>query len=214
MYNHSMKADSEVIKAMTQWLGSGSVNIFGRPFAGKDTQGKRLAKLFGGTLLGGGEILRGSVVPKHVREAMQAGQLIPSDDYVKIVLPYLSQPSLAGRPLFLSSVGRWSGEEKGVVEALEASGHSLRAVVFLTLDEDTVRARWRALEQHDNRGGRHDDTQEILERRLEEFAAKTTPVIEAYRKRGLLIEVDGSQPPAAVTQAIVTVLASRASTSR
>lgn len=91
------------------WLGSGSINIFGRPFAGKDTQGKKLAALFDATLLGGGDILRGSTMPERIKALMRTGELIPTDDYISIVLPYLSQPALAGKPLILSSVGRWHG---------------------------------------------------------------------------------------------------------
>lgn len=198
---------------LRNWLGDGSINIFGRPFAGKDTQGKLLADLFHGTLLGGGEILRGSSVPDHIKAAMKTGKLIPTKDYIDIVLPFLARADLAGRPLILSSVGRWHGEEAGVIEATAEAGHPLRAVIYLDLDEATVRARWHALEDRNDRGIRHDDTLEILEIRLAEFREKTLPVIETYRDLGLLIEIDGSQPPAVVHDAILTALANRASTS-
>lgn len=209
LYTRYME-NSEKVQAIQQWLGTGSLNIFGRPFAGKDTQGRRLAELFDGRLLGGGEILRGSVIPEHVRDIMHRGQLIPSEDYVRIVLPFLSQPSLAGRALILSSVGRWHGEEAGVIAATETAGHPLRAVIFLSLSEDMVRERWQALDTHDDRGGRHDDTAEVLETRLQEFTNKTVPVLESYREKGLLIEVDGSKAPDEVTSLVLETLYRRA----
>jgi len=202
--------DKDSLARIRAWLGTGSINIFGRPFAGKDTQGQALVDLFGGVLLGGGDILRNSVIPAHVDEALRRGELIPSDDYVDIVLPYLSKPEFGQGPLILSSVGRWIGEENGVVGALQAAEHPLKAVLYLDLDEDLVRTRWKALEQHDSRGGRYDDTAEILENRLIEYRNKTLPVIDAYADMGLLIRLDGSGTPEAVTAAILESLHDRA----
>ena len=187
------------------WLGTGSINIFGRPFAGKDTQGTAVAALLGGTLLGGGDILRGSQIPSHVDAALRRGELIPSQDYVNIVLPYLSKPEFKDAPLILSSVGRWIG----VIDALEAAGHELKAVIYLDLGEDMVRQRWQALAEHDNRGGRYDDTADILDKRLAEYREKTLPVIDEYERLGLLIRLDGSGTPDEVTTALIAQLAQR-----
>lgn len=192
------------------WLDKGSINIFGRPFAGKDTQGRILAQAFDGVLLGGGDILRNSTVPAHVDAALHHGELVPTEEYVNIVLPYLSRDEFANKPLILSSVGRWIGEEVGVMEALEAAGHLLKAVIYLELDEEVVRERWQALEHHDDRGGRHDDTLEVLEKRLTVFREKTLPVLDEYRKLGLLITIDGNQPADKVSQNIIEVLIERA----
>ncbi|MEP6710433.1 MAG: nucleoside monophosphate kinase, partial [Candidatus Saccharibacteria bacterium] len=208
VYATDFDSKNDLIK---RWLGIGSINVFGRPFAGKDTQGQKLADLFNGTLLGGGQILRNSVIPEKAKALQSRGELIPSEDYVNIVLPYLSQASLKGRPLILSSVGRWVGEEMGVIQATKEAGHELKCVIYLELDEAQVRTRWSALEDHDDRGGRHDDTQEVLEKRLEEFREKTLPVIDAYEKSGLLIRIDGSESPETVLQSILDALASRAS---
>ncbi len=192
------------------WLGTGSINIFGRPFAGKDTQGKLLAELFDGALLGGGEILRGSTMPDHVKAAMKTGKLIATEDYISIVLPYLKQAELADKPLILSSVGRWHGEEEGVLGATSESNHPLKAVIYLALSEPEVRERWEQTHTTSDRGVRHDDTAEVLEVRLEEYRDKTLPVIEFYREKGLLIEIDAAQTPERVMESIVTELGKRA----
>lgn len=188
---------------LSNWLGTGSINIFGRPFAGKDTQAAKLAELFNATILGGGDILRNSIIPAHVNEALHRGELIPSADYVDIVLPYLSKEEFSRSPLILSSVGRWIGEEKGVIEALNQAGHPLKLVIYLDIPEDMVRNRWKQLETHDDRGGRYDDTAEVLERRLVEYHDKTLPVIDAYRAKDLLLDIDGSASPDEVFTAIL-----------
>src|SRR5665213_2557950 len=103
--------DSDKIDKVKSWLGSGSINIFGPPFAGKDTQGTRLSKELDAVLLSGGAILRGSNMPNHVKDLMRTGQLIPTNDYFDLVLPYLKQDKFVDKPLVLSSVGRWHGEE-------------------------------------------------------------------------------------------------------
>jgi len=199
--------------AIKDWLGTGTINIFGRPFAGKDTQGALLAEEFDGKLLGGGEILRGSEMPERIKEMMKSGMLIPTDDYIDIVLPYLKQDHFGAHPLILSSVGRWHGEEDGVIEATEQSGHPMKAVIYLDLSEDLVRERWEKFSGTEGRGMRHDDTKEVLEIRLEEYREKTLPVIEFYRQDGLLIEIDGNQTPEKVHHAILSELANRALTS-
>lgn len=202
--------NSEQLQAVKAWLGSGSINLFGLPFAGKDTHGIVLAEMFNAPLLGGGDILRGSVIPPNVKEAMEKGALIPTDDYIRIVLPYLSRKEFAGRPLVLSSVGRWVGEEEGVLSATEASGHPTKAVIYLHVDPDTVRERWAVSKRLGDRGDRPDDAAQAFELRLEEFATKTLPVIEAYRQNNLLIEVNSEASKEDVLESILARLYLRA----
>ena len=130
------------ILALKLWLGTGSINVFGLPFSGKDTHGSRLAETFDALMLGGGDILRNSVIPDHVQKDMESGRLIPTDDYIRIVLPYLSSDQFTGRPLILSSVGRWKGEEPGVMMAANTSNHPLKAAVFLSVSEETAHKRY------------------------------------------------------------------------
>lgn len=197
---------SEKIQTIKTWLGSGSINIFGRPFSGKDTQGRMLEARLGGALLGGGDILRSSTIPDSIKSAMRTGKLISSKDYVKIVLPYLMKDEFKDIPLILSSVGRWTGEEVGVIEATNASKHLLKVVIYLELDEDKVRNRWVQVQGNGDRGFRHDDTKEILEIRLNEFKNKTIPVIKHYRQLGILLSVNGDATTQDISDAIIEKL--------
>lgn len=198
------------ISLIAQWLGSGSINLFGLPYAGKDTQAELLAKEFNGVRLGGGEILRNSTIPPHVKEAIDAGLLAPTQDYIDIVLPYLSREEFANKPLILSSVGRWHGEEEGVVQALEQSRHPLKAVIFLTIPTETLHERWEVAQTTSDRGNRADDAKEKLSTRLAEFQDKTMPVIDYYRQTGLLIEIDASKHVIDVCHDIIAALNDRA----
>lgn len=198
--------NNEQISRIKSWLGNGSINLFGRPFAGKDSQGNNLVELLGGHLIGGGDILRNSVIPERVKDYLRVGLLIPSEDYVNIVLPYLSQEYLSNAPLMLSSVGRWHGEEVGVIEALEKASHELKAVIYIHLTEENVRVRWQDYENRKDRGDRYDDSEHILETRFVEFREKTLPVVDFYRANKLLIEIDGTLPREEVTQNILNAL--------
>lgn len=198
--------DQKQIDKIKNWLGAGSINLFGRPLAGKDFQGQRMAELFDGNLVGGGEILRGSNIPDNIKQSMNNGQLITSNDYVNIVLPYLSQSRLVGKPLILSSIGRLHGEEESVIRTTETSGHPLKAVIYLDISTDNSRNRWQVRKINNDRDNRHDDSKEVLETRFAEFEDKTLPVLDYYRKKGLLIEIDGNHIRDAVTQDILDAL--------
>lgn len=198
--------DDERIETIKQWLGAGSINIFGRPFAGKDYQGKKIAEILGGALIGGGEILRNIEMPETIKTPMKAGELPPSKDFLKIVVPYLNQQSLIGKPLLLSSLGRWHGEEKVVIDALKESGHPLRTAIYLDIPVNQSRKRWQALEINKDRSDRIDDTESALSVRFNEFDKKTIPVLEYYRRLGLLIEIDGTGSRDEVTSSIIDAL--------
>lgn len=194
------------IHEVNEWLGTGSLNFFGKPFGGKDTQSEKLAPFFNAPILGGGQILRNSVIPPETQTKMNRGELIPTEDFVKIVMPYLSNPDFADGPLFLSSVGRVSGEEQGVINATEAAGHSIKAVPYFDITNDEV---FRRLANTPDRG-RADDTPASMEVRLEEFYTKTQPVLDTYEKMGLLLPVDAMTESDVVFNSMVHLLHDRA----
>jgi adenylate kinase len=49
---------------------------------------------------------------------------------------------------------------------------------------------------------RADDTAEVIEHRLQVFAEVASPLVAYYRDRGILVEVNGDQPPEAITEEI------------
>ncbi len=198
--------DKDKIESIKTWLGAGSINIFGPQFSGKETQCRALVNFFDGELIGSGQILRDNTSPEEVKNHMGSGFMFPTESFKQIVFPYLNQPALSGKPLILSSVGRYKGEEEDAVEALEQSSHPIKAVIYLKLDEQITWNRYEVAKQKNDRGKRHDDSKEALVTRLEEFKNKTMPVIEFYRQKGLLVEVNGDQTPDEVTEEILEKL--------
>lgn len=206
-YNSRMNNQTIVSK----WLGCGSINIFGLPFAGKDTQGRIIADIFGGVLISSGDILRHNQSNKKLQDIMAAGGIIPSNLFEEIVLPFLSRRELKDKPLILSEVGRLQGEELVVMRATEDSGHPTKAVVFLKLPDEEVWNRFEQSKTEHDRGDRADDRKEVLKTRVDKFNQKVMPVIGYYRDQGLLIEVDGTLTNNEVTTQIMDKLAVLAS---
>lgn len=201
------------IQTIKQWLGTGSINIFGLPFAGKDTQGRVLADQLNGVLLSGGDILRHNENNQELQRIMAAGEIIPSALWEQLVVPVFSNPAYSQNPLILSEVGRMEGEQQIVERATLAAHHEQKAVILLTLEDAEIWNRFTAAMQEHDRGDRADDRREVLQTRLDSYHEKVMPVIEYYRAKGMLIEVDGSLSKQGVTNEIITRLAQKASDS-
>lgn len=201
-----MGEQEQKIATIKNWLGAGAINIFGLPMSGKDTQGMRLAEALGGKFLSSGAIIREAEA--EMGDLTSSGKLTPTNVFYDLVLPYFGRTELAGLPLVLSSIGRWSGEEERVMEAAEKAGHPIKAVVMLTILEQEALARWEVANLLQDRGARADDISvEVFKTRIDEFKTKTLPVIEHYRELGLLVEVRAGQAREIVFDEMITELA-------
>ncbi|MFO0971668.1 MAG: nucleoside monophosphate kinase [Candidatus Saccharimonadales bacterium] len=172
-----------LINEIGEWLGTGTINAFGPQFAGKDANLRSLAPELDAHVLGGGEILRADDLPEEVAAAMQRGELIDSATYQQIVVPRLSAPELAGKPLLLSAVGRKLGEEQDVLTATDAAGHPTMAVVKFNITHEEA---FRRLAGSPDRG-RKDDNPESLRKRLEEYETDTVEVLDVYRRKSTFL---------------------------
>lgn len=193
--------ENKKIDEIKEWLGSGSINIFGMPFSGKDTQCHRLAKLLNANTFGGGDILRNTKTSEKLKTDIDNGFFAPTDEYIKKIVPYFSKPEFEGKPLILSSVGRWDGEEKSVIEAAKKCNHQIKVAIFLNLEHSESIRRNKVANR-----GRVDDHHSLLNNRFSEFENKTFPVIEKYKALGLLVEIDGNQTENHVTESILSAI--------
>lgn len=199
----------EKISLIKRWLGTGSINIFGLPFSGKDTVGVRLAQDLNGRFLSSGLILRAAEEnDKDLLHEMSQGMLASTDKFRDIVLPYFKIAELRDFPLILSSVGRWEGEEFDVISAAEDAKHPIKAVILLNISEAEIRSRWEVAQSLQDRGSREDDkVRSVLDKRIAEFIEKTMPVIQTYQKRGILLPVNGHADRESVYQDAINQLA-------
>lgn len=190
-----MENPHKLTKQIADWLQTGSINIFGLPFAGKDTHGKALCSQLGGHFISGGDLIRTQKrMQEKAKKIVDQGGLAPTTDYFSVILPELSKTSHQDKPLILSSVGRWAGEEDTIIKVCKESGHPIKAAIYIKTSPEEMHTRFEASIKIGDRGDRNDDQLHKLEKRQYEFETKTMPVIETYQKLGLLIEVDGQQP--------------------
>lgn len=203
----------EKIDTIKKWLGSGSINVFGLPMSGKDTQGVKLAEALGAEFLSSGVIIR-EMEKETNQDLSGSGNLIPTNIFYEWVLPYFERRELFGRPLVLSSIGRWSGEEDQVMSVAKGADHEIKAAIVLIISESDAKQRFNESKVLGDRGDRADDKDlSILENRLNEFREKTTPVLKHYQDLDLLIRIDGSQSRETVFNEILEKLYEKASQS-
>jgi adenylate kinase len=105
---------------------------------------------------------------------------------------------LDGYPRTLAQVEELDG-------MIKFTGHALDAVVVLRVNEEELVQR---LLQRAKTEGRADDTEDVIRRRQEIYAEQTEPLIDVYRDRNLLIEVDGEGEVDEVTERIFHALES------
>ena len=183
------------------------VIIMGPPGAGKGTQAKYIADHFGIPAISTGDIFRANVsqgtpLGVEAQKYMDAGEYVPDEVTNRMVRNRIDEPDaqpgflLDGYPRTLAQVQELDG-------MIEFTGHRLDAVVVLTVDADEIVQR---LLQRAQLEGRADDTEEVIRRRQEVYAEQTAPLIEVYRDRGLLIEVDGMGEVDDVTKRIFSAL--------
>lgn len=204
----------EKIATIKEWLGTGSINIFGLPMSGKDTQGIKLAEALGAKFLSSGMIIR-AMEKETKKNYTSNGALLPSNLFYEWVLPYFERRDLFKYPLVLSSIGRWYGEETQVISVAAGAGHEIKAAVILNISEADVENRFKEAQVINDRGERADDKDlTIFKNRLNEFRTKTLPVVKYYQSLGLLVEVNGDQSREAVFNDLVDKLYAKALQSR
>lgn len=194
------------IETIKNWLECGSINIFGLPMSGKDTQGLKLAGALNGKFLSSGMIIR--AMEQSTKQSLtNKGNLIPTNVFYEWVLPYFERRDLWNVPLILSSIGRWAGEEDEVMSVAAGSNHPIKAVILLNISEADVMNRWETAHTLNDRGARADDqTPEVFNNRLKEFREKTVPVLKHYKELGLLISIPGDKTREEVFETMINEL--------
>jgi len=181
--------------------------MMGPPGAGKGTQAKFVAEHFGIPAISTGDIFRanvsrGTALGIEAKRYMDAGDYVPDEVTNLMVRDRIDEDDatpgflLDGYPRTLAQVEELDG-------MIKFTGHTLDAVVVLTVDADEIVQR---LLQRAQVEGRADDTEDVIRRRQELYSEQTEPLIEVYRDRGILIEVDGMGEVQDVTRRIFDAL--------
>lgn len=166
--------------------------IMGPPGAGKGTQAKFIAEHFGIPAISTGNILRANVdagTPLGVEadSYMSKGEYVPDSVMNLMVRNRIDEPD-AAKGFLLDGYPRTLAQVEELDGMIRFTGHALDAVVVLTVDKDEIVQR---LLQRAELEGRSDDTEEVIRRRQEVYLEETAPLIEVYKGRGLVHEIDG-----------------------
>jgi len=166
--------------------------FMGPPGAGKGTQAQVVADHFAIPAISTGDIFRANVskgtdLGIEAKRYMDAGEYVPDEVTNKMVRNRIDEEDavkgflLDGYPRTLAQVDELDG-------MIRFTGHQLDSVVVLTVDPDELVKRLLVRAETD---GRSDDTEDVIRRRQEVYAEQTAPLIDVYRKRGIVVEVDG-----------------------
>lgn len=166
--------------------------ILGPPGAGKGTQARKIAEHYDIPAVSTGDIFRSNVRDEtplglKVKEILDTGGYVPDEITNDLVRNRLSEPDAQGGFL-LDGYPRTMDQVRELDEILAEQGHPLEEVLELTVDAEEVVERLLKRAQTD---GRSDDTEEVIRNRQQVYAQQTAPLVDLYRERGLLVQVDG-----------------------
>jgi adenylate kinase len=193
--------------------------LLGGPGAGKGTQAERLSQNLGIPQISTGDLFRENLkeeteLGQLAQGYMERGELVPDDVTVAMVRERLSRPDAAVGAI-LDGFPRTVAQAEALDELLGDMGTELAAVPYIKVPQDVLLARlagrWTCRscgamyheifnppEQAgicDRCGGelyqRPDDTPETQRHRIRVYFEQTAPLIDHYREKGLLVEVDG-----------------------
>lgn len=209
--------------------------LLGAPGAGKGTQAARLVESYGVVHVSTGDMLRAAVAAgtdlgRLAKQYMDAGSLVPDEVIIGVVRERLAAADIQEHGVLLDGFPRTLAQAEALADALAAAGLPAPTVVNLKVaDEELVERlstrrvcrscgaiynlRYDHLDVGDvcpKCGGeiyqRDDDRPEAIRERLRVYHAQTAPLIEYYRSRGELVEVDAAGRPEEVGEAVVAAV--------
>ncbi|CAN5713314.1 adenylate kinase [soil metagenome] len=174
------------------------VVIIGPQGAGKGTQAALLADEFNLLHLSTGDIFRAlmqteSDLASEVRGYVDSGALVPDDLTARVLFAPLDELTANECPVgaLFDGYPRNAEQARVLDQTIEDRGESLAAVVHIDVPIDVLKTRIALRAEQE---GRSDDTPEALARRLEIYFEETQPIIEYWRPRGIVLDIDGDQP--------------------
>lgn len=174
------------------------VVLIGIQGSGKSTQGNLLSEKLGVPYLSTGHIFRElsherTPLGRYVKETMTAGYLIPDRKTLGIVKEYLGRPEYEGGYML-------DGFPRTIAQAQNFKNGIDKAIYLKVSDEEALR---RLMLRN---GGREDEAPPALRKRIELFHKFTEPVLDYYRDKKILSEINGEQSVIRVFEDICRVL--------
>jgi adenylate kinase len=183
------------------------VLLIGPPGAGKGTQASRIAAHFDLTRIATGDLLRqevagGSELGRTAKAYMDRGDLVPDEVVIAMTRDRVVKANAEGGYI-LDGYPRTLAQAEAAHRWAEARGVPLDLALLFEIGTDELLARLagRAREE-----GRSDDTEDTVRHRLDVFRDQTHPLVDYYRRRGILVRIDAVGPVDAITEQILALL--------
>jgi len=209
--------------------------LLGPPGAGKGTQAARLTVDFGLPHIATGDILRvavaeGTELGTQAEEYMSAGDLVPDDVIIGVILERLEADdardgflldgfprtieqadalaaALAGRELRLTATLLIEVPDAELVRRISGRRVSRKTGRVYHVELDPPKHEGRCDVDGSELVQRDDDKEEVVRKRLEVYHSQTSPLIDYYEQIGMLRRFDGTRSPAEVHDHIRATLA-------
>lgn len=183
------------------------VVFLGPPGSGKGTQARLLAERLRMPAISTGEMLRaavheGTLLGGKVKAVMEKGDLVSDDLMIALIRERIAAPDAAGG-FVLDGFPRTVDQAVALEKILSGNEKAISAVVNLSVPETAL------IDRLAGRAGlerRADDGRDTVLERLRVYHEKSEPLIEFYRRRGLLTEVEGTGTVSEVTDRIGNAL--------
>jgi len=183
------------------------VLLIGPPGAGKGTQAARIAAHFDLARIATGDLLReevaaGTEFGATAKGYMDRGDLVPDDLVIAMTRDRIARANTEGGYI-LDGYPRTLPQAEAAYRWAVARGVPLDLTLHFEIGTDELLARLagRAREE-----GRSDDLEETIRHRLDVFRAQTLPLVDYYRRRRILVEIDAVGPVDAITERILAAL--------
>ena len=167
-----------------------NVLLLGPQGAGKGTQAKRVSAEYGIPHIASGEILRaemdaGTELGKRVKETIERGDLVSDDLMIELIRNRLDQSDTEAG-FVLDGFPRTTVQAEALDSMFADIGRNFSVAFALQIPDEVAFDRLR-------RRARADDTDEAIQRRLDNYHRETEPLIEYYRTRGSLVPIHGNR---------------------
>ena len=170
------------------------------PGAGKGTHSRWLTLQTGAAHISAGDLLRaeiasGSDLGRQVAAYTERGDLVPDELIFRILAPAVVAAARHTGGYVLDGFPRTMPQAIRAAQFGADLALTSNAVIYLTAPEPELVGR---LLDRARRDGRADDTLGVIRHRLAVFAKETAPLVDYYRSRGILIELNTDRPEAEV----------------
>ncbi len=182
------------------------VLLIAPPGAGKGTQGVVIASHFGVPHIASGDLLRdhvtrGTELGRTVQQFLDRGELVPDEIVLEMVREALE--AAQGGGYVLDGVPRTMSQARALYEIAVELDMTADVALHLQVRDDELVNRLLARAELQ---GRADDTEQVIQRRLELYYEVTHPILQWYGERGILVSVDAMRPADPVGRHILTAL--------